>query len=85
MYHHTVSDLSNVKSTFSYGYGFSSHVEAYWITSGAIKVGRTDYPCDNMIYCATMDDYDLDCKVGYGRSEAEAIEDLLCAMDDGRR
>lgn len=39
-------------------------------------VGETEGPKD-MRYQATFDDFDLDCKTGYGATPEEAIIDLL--------
>ena len=80
-YRHIVSGLSTVKPTFDYGCGFRHHVEAYWIAT-KIQVVKTDAPVDDMKYQATLGDYDLDCKIGYGHTAEQAIEDLLMALDD---
>lgn len=74
MYHHSVLNLSTVKSTFNYGYGFFSHVEAYWIEK-KIVVNYFIFK-----WQAVFEDY-----ICYGRTKDEAIEELLIALDDGSR
>lgn len=48
-----------------------------------IKVwGPTGYPLKDMQYAACLGDFDLDAKVGYGKTPEEAIEDLNWKMED---
>lgn len=37
--------------------------------------------CLDMVYQATYGGFDLDCKVGYGKTEEEAIQDLKDACE----
>lgn len=65
---------------WNYGYNFNAHIEAYWKAKKIV----VDYKWDgfpDMKYQATLGDYDLDCKVGYGRTADEAIEELLIALE----
>lgn len=81
MFHHIVSGLSSVKSFKDYGLDFRSHLEAYWINC-CIKLTKIAIDPDGCEWQATLGDYDLDCKVGYGRTKDDAIEELLFALDD---
>lgn len=76
-YHHTVSGLANVVSNFQYDY--DSHIEA-WLLSRIKVVGPCyDGPGD-MSYHATIGDYDLDCKCGYGSNPNEAKAELMAQL-----
>ncbi len=51
---------------------------------------RTEYwpkpiPISNFDWSATTEDYDLGPPIGYGRTEAEAINDLILQLEDVRR
>lgn len=76
MYHHTVSGLSTVKSTFDYGCGFQEHVKDYW----KAKCIKTIYLPMNDKFSAIHVDFKE--YIGYGDVRVEAIEDLLMALDD---
>lgn len=65
---------------WNYGYNFNAHIEAYW-KAKKIVVIKANHPDINTMFEATLGDYDLDCKVGYGRTADEAIEELLIALE----
>lgn len=64
-----------------YGLSFNAHVEAYWVAKKIVVVETGGGWIVDQRYQATYGNYDLDCKVGYGATKDEAIEDLLIKMD----
>lgn len=76
-YHHTVSGLASVVSVRQYEY--NDHVEA-WLRSQIKVVGPNWYGLSDMSYQATIGDYDLDCKCGYGYSPEEARNELMASL-----
>lgn len=75
MYHHTVTGLSNVKSIFDYEIEQDAHIQDYYWSK--IKVVGPNWYHHDMAYQATIGDYDLDCKCGYGRTVEEAKQELM--------
>lgn len=70
------------KSYYNWGLNYNAHIETYWVATGKVKVFPDyDAPADSR-YVAVLGDYDLDCKVGIGKTKEEAIEELFIAMDN---
>ena len=61
---------------------YNSHVDQFYHTK--IKVVGPNYDTAfwgvHMTYQATVGDYDLDCKIGYGVTPADAKDDLLAQL-----
>jgi len=81
MYRHQILGLSNVTSIKQYDY--DSHIEA-WLLS-RIKVVGPNYDARywgaaDLSYQASIGDYDLDCKVGYGYTPDEAKAELMAQL-----
>lgn len=75
-YHHIVSGLSSVQSIQQYDY--DAHIQDYYWSKIKV-VGPNGYLSD-ISYQATIGDYDLDCKAGYGYTVDEAKQELMEKM-----
>ena len=56
----------------------NAHIEAWYLSR--IKVVGPNWYGGDMAYQATIGDYDLDCKCGYGSVPEEAKADLMEKM-----
>lgn len=77
-YYHQVSGLATVKS-YVVDIDADMHVQEYYFN--LIKVvGPNFYAPDDSKYQATIGDYDLDCKCGYGYTVDEAKQELMARI-----
>jgi len=67
--HYTFSEMADAMKS-STGDTMGRHITI------TFAIAETDGPRDRR-YQATFNDFDLDCPIGWGETEAEAIEDLL--------
>lgn len=78
-YHHIVSGLANVKS-YVVEEDANAHIKEYYWSKIKVVGPNGYYNLDDYSYQATIGDYDLDCKCGYGYTPDEAKAELMEKM-----